>query len=104
MPDCQNCPLKEQVTRLETKYSESRQRIYERLEKLETESARVDEKYKSIMQDLEELKKQQGKILNQIEALTQQPAKRWDNVISSSISTIVGVIVGFVASHINGGV
>lgn len=102
--DCQNCPVRDQLNRMESKYSESRQRIYERIERLETESGRTDEKYKSIMKDLEELKQKQKEILERIESMAQQPAKRWDTAITSIITAVVGGIVGYFLSNIAGGV
>lgn len=101
--DCQNCPLKErveymhdQIKELEKKYSTSRKSIYERLENLERQSALTDERYKRILEELEELK-------NTIKPLTEKPQKRWDTAVTSTITAIVGGIVGFIISKIFGG-
>ena len=77
--------------------------IYNRIEKLESESGRVDEKYKMIIRDLDELKTQQKEILLRIETMAQQPAKRWDTAITSIITSVVGGIVGYFLSNIAGG-
>ena len=99
--------LAARITMLEKKIDENHEAhdaIYNRIERLETESGRVDEKYKSTMRDLGELKTQQKEILSRIETMAQQPAKRWETVVSSAISAIVGGIMGYFASKFSGGV
>lgn len=102
-PDCQNCPLKDRVDRLEQKYSDSRKGIYERLEALENERGRTDEQYKNIMDDIAELKGQYKEILARLDELKQQPAKRWDAMVNSLISAIVGAICGVFGTKFFGG-
>lgn len=108
--DCQNCPmqakiewLSEQVDKLQEKYSESRKGIYGRLEALETERGRTDEQYKSIIKDISEMKEQQDKILARLDELKQQPAKRWETVVTGCISAIVGGVMALVVAKIFGG-
>ena len=93
-PDCQNCPLKERVDRLEQKYSESRKGIYERLERIENNFGRNDERWANIKQDIDELKQQQATILAKINELTQKPARRWDTTVNSLISAAIGALFG----------
>lgn len=102
-PDCQNCPVKEQVDKLERKYSDSRKGIYERLERLEYKFARDDERWSNIRQDIDELKRQQAAILAKIDQLTQKPAKRWDSAVNSLISGLIGALCGAFGTRLFGG-
>lgn len=108
-PECQNCPMRDQINRLlddvkelERKYSESRQKIYSRLEALETERGRTEEQYKSIKEDIDKLFQQYDTILSRLDELRQQPAKRWDSIVASGISAIVGALIGYVGTRIGG--
>lgn len=78
--------------------------IYNRIEKLESESGRVDEKYKMIIRDLDELKTQQKEILLRIETMAQQPAKRWETAVTSCITAIIGAVMGYLVSVLTRGV
>lgn len=102
-PDCQNCPLKDRVDRLEQKYSDSRKGIYERLERIENNFGRNDERWANIRQDIDELKQQQTTILAKINELTNRPAKRWDTTVNSLISAIIGAICGAFGTRFFGG-
>lgn len=95
--------LSEQVDKLQEKYSESRKGIYGRLEALENERGRTDEQYKNIMSDIADLKGQYKEILARLDELKQQPAKRWDTVITGCISAIVGGVMALVVAKIFGG-
>lgn len=102
-PDCQNCPYKDRLDRLEQKYSDSRKGIYERLERLENNFGRNDERWANIKQDIDELKQQQTAILAKIDQLTQKPVKRWDSAVNSLISAIIGAICGAFGTRFFGG-
>lgn len=102
-PECQNCPLKDTVERLENKYSESRKQIYKRIDALESNYARTDERWSNVKEDLVEIKAQQKELLAKFEQLSAQPAKRWDTAVSSSISAAVGAIVGAIGALLFGG-
>lgn len=108
-PECQNCPmrgeverLREEVNSLQNKYSDSRQKIYSRLEALENERGRTDEQYKNIISDIAELKGQYKEILARLDELRQQPAKRWDSMVASGISAIIGALVGYMSTRLGG--
>lgn len=108
-PECQNCPMREELERLrgevnslQNKYSDSRQKIYSRLEALENERGRTDEQYKNIIADIAELKGQYKEILARLDELRQQPAKRWDSVVSNGISGLVGAGVAYFVARLGG--
>lgn len=108
-PECQNCPLHEQmdqlreeVKRLQDKYSDSRKEIFKRLGDLENERGRTEEQYKQIKDDIGKLFDQYDTILKRLDELRQQPAKRWDSMVSSGISAIVGALIGYLGTKIGG--
>lgn len=101
MPDCQNCqncPVREQLARLEQKYSDSRQRIYERIEALENNFGRNDERWANIKQDIDELKQQQKELLAKIDRLTEQPGKRWEMAVATALSALISGIIAYFVS------
>lgn len=123
--NCANCAAAQDIAEIKKKYSDSRKEIYRRLEALENERGRTDERYKRIderyeglkediqelkaqqQKDFEELKQQQQAIMAKIDTLTQQPAKRWDTAITVSITaiitTVLNVISNLLANGMNGG-
>lgn len=110
MPDCSNCYLKERVKKLEEDFSthsertsNARKQIYTRLEALERASAVADERFKQILDEIKKSNEEIEKISKQIEDLSNQPAKRWDKAVITTITTIVGAFVGYIASKIFGG-
>lgn len=95
--------LSEQVEKLQEKYSKSREGIYGRIEALENERGRTEEQYKNIMADISDLKGQYKEILARLDELKQQPAKRWETVVTGCISAIVGGVMALVVAKIFGG-
>ncbi len=87
--------IEKELKESQEKSSRSRQEIYERLRALETESGRTDERYKSIMKELEEQKNQLSSIMKRLEELSQKPAKRYETAITTAISAFVGAVIGF---------
>lgn len=84
---------------------ETHKEILERLNKLETGSAKLEEKYSSIMSKLEELSTQITTQMTQITAqmtaltaritdLERKPAKRWDSVVDKILTAAVAALVG----------
>lgn len=95
--------MEERVSRLEKRFedfveksSETHRRIYDKINDLSTATAVQNERYDTILSELEELKKE-------IKKLTEQPQKRWDTAITSAISAAVGGVVGFIVSKLFGG-
>lgn len=108
--DCEKCPYEkrinemlEDIGRAKQKGSDARKDIYERLRKIETEIVRTDERYKSISEDLRELKHQQAVVLAKIEELSAKPAKRWDTAITGLVGSGIGAVVAFASQKLFGG-
>lgn len=98
--------LEVRVKTLEENYkanAESRREIYKRLSKLEQDASRTDEKYKRIMTELDEQKRQLNSILEKLESMSEKPAKRWDAAMASIVSAVIAAVVGFIAAQIKGG-
>lgn len=63
--------------------------FYARIEKVDVAQARIDTQYASIMATL-------GKVEAAIEELKSKPARRWDTIITSVITGVVGFLIAFV--------
>lgn len=95
-PECAGCPFKEQLERLEQKYSESRQKIYARLESLERSEAVTQERYERILDEIKDIN-------HQLKELSSKPQKRWDAAVLGVITTLIGGVTGYIVSKIFGG-
>lgn len=106
----ENDALKEKVNQLERRIESLEQKrtaenkeIYERLRSIEIANGVTDERYKSILKELNDQKSQLATISNQLNALNEKPAKRLETAITSTISALVGGVIGYVISFIFGG-
>jgi chromosome segregation ATPase len=91
---CEKCNLEQRVAALEKdieRNSEQHKEFYARFGSLENFQARTDEKYSNIMREIE-------KMSETLESLKSAPAKNWNAVVSAAISSIVGVVIGFLLS------
>lgn len=72
-------------------------RVEERQDKLEKLTAAV-----SVVQaNQENIEKDVGEIKDDVKALLEKPAKRWEGAVEKLITVLIGIAVGF---FINGGV
>lgn len=66
-----------------------------RIIKLETTKEKTDYQYEEIMKALEKLNDVTiPELMEEINALKEKPAKKYDNIITTAIGTIVGAIAG----------
>lgn len=88
---------------------ETHKEIFERLNKLETGTAAMNEKFNAIMDKLdtltakiEPLEALPGKVeaidklAEKVEVLESKPGKRWEGIVDKIISLVVGAVVGYV--------
>ena len=88
---------------------ETHKEIFERLNKLETGTAAMNEKFSAIMDKLdtltakiEPLEALPGKVeaidklAEKVEVLEAKPGKRWEGIVDKIISLVVGAVVGYV--------
>ena len=98
--DCSNCPMEQRIARLEQEFaiekdhsSKARQAIYDKLENHRTQLAVTDERYKQILNTLNELK-------STVDELADNPKKRWNTLVNPAITAMCGGIVGYVLSAV----
>lgn len=65
----------------------SEDRVYERLNALECEQARTDERYTKILEKLTDLE-------TKVSELSARPARRWENVVTASLQWLVVLLLG----------
>lgn len=96
---CETCINEERIKRLEDdsiRNTETHRKFYDQLEQCRTNDAVTGERYQTILTTMAEMK-------NDIAEMKGKPAKRWDAVILSLISGIVGILVGLVSLGVLGG-
>lgn len=98
--DCSNCPIEQRIARLEQEFatekehsSKARQAIYDKLENHKTQLAVTDERYRQILNTLNELK-------STVDELADNPAKHWNTLITTGITAMCSGLVGYVLSTI----
>lgn len=98
--DCNNCPMEQRIARLEQDFaaekehsSKARQVIYDKLENHKTQLAVTDERYKQILNTLNELK-------STVDELADNPKKRWNTLVQTGITAICSGLVGYVLSTV----
>lgn len=76
-------------------------KIQDRVNDLEAKGEKTDFQYDQIMKMLDKLTEQTiPELSKEIQALKSRPVERYNAVITSIISTVVGAIVGFIASKL----
>ena len=75
-----------------------------RLKEVETSKQKTDFQYEQIMEALQKINdKTIPNLIKEIEELKNKPVKRYDQLITIGISTVVGGILGFIINIIFGG-
>lgn len=95
MPECtpRDCPLVPRVEALErenARHTETHKEIFTRLNQVERDNAVQNEQYQNILDKLDAL-------AAKVEALEAKPAKRWEHLVGTIISTLVGAFVAWIA-------
>lgn len=76
-----------------------------RLKEVETSKQKTDFQYEQIMEALQKINdKTIPDLIKEIEELKNKPVKRYDQIITIALSTIIGGVIGFVVNMILGGV
>lgn len=76
-------------------------KLQDKVANLETKSEKTDFQYEQIMKMLNKLNEQTIPGLSaEIQALKEKPIKRYDAIISSIITGIIGIVLGFIGSRI----
>lgn len=100
--DCtstQNCPFALKINDLEKdtqRNSDQHREFYGKFNDLEKKQAIVEERYNNILSVTNEIK-------TTVTELKDKPAKRQDTIVISIITTIIGLVLGFVFSAFIGG-
>ena len=106
MADCQNCMMDSRVQKIEEDLRElrdhssgARQTIYDRLGKLEQQSAKTEAQYQNIMSELEGQKKDRKEEMKEIRdclnELKYKPAHRWESAAGAGVSALIGGVVAY---------
>lgn len=82
----------------------SLEKMEQRLKEIETSKQKTDFQYEQIMETLQKINDTTiPNLIKEIEELKTKPVKRYDQVITVAISTVVGGILGFIINMFFGG-
>ena len=73
---------------------ETHQQIFDRLNRLETGAAKLEEKYSSIIDKLTDLSGKITDLIARISSMEQKPAKRWDGIVDKILTALVAALIG----------
>lgn len=98
MPEkcAENCPFEPRIKSLEEENKRSadrREKIYERLEKVERDNAVQGEQYKTILDKLETL-------TAKAEALEAKPGKRWESIVDKAVWAVCAAVIAFLLGRV----
>lgn len=87
---CEDCPMEQRIIMLEKdseRNQETHKGYYSSFERLAIENAVAVHKFTSIMSAIDELK-------NKVDSLVSKPAKRWESIVLSALSALIGGVIG----------
>lgn len=98
MPDecAKNCPLVSRVESIEETIKqnrESRQQLYDRVGKLETENAVQNAHYNAVYEKLEEL-------TVMVKELNGKAGKRWESLVEKALWAVIAAAITFLLARI----
>lgn len=85
--------IEHELDELRRKSSNDNKEFYNRIEFLEKENA-------LLKRDIEHIKETMDEMNENIKTLMQRPQKRYDAIIASAITAVIGGIIGFIMSGI----
>lgn len=91
--DCPLLPRVEALERANERHTDTHREIFDRLREAETINAVHDEKLDTIIEKIDGL-------ANDVNEMKAKPAKRWEGAVDKIISSVIGVIVGFMLAGI----
>ena len=111
--ECEKCPFAARLELVErlvqeesNKNSGFRKEVYSRLGVLEQTSVKIETQYQNIVNLIQDQKietaKQLEKISEDIEELKQHPAKRWETASVTVLTSVIGAVIGYLASKLGG--
>lgn len=98
--DCPLLPRVEALEKANEQHSDTHREIFRRLGGLESDTAVQGKQLENIDEKLTDIKADQKSILQEVEALKSKPAKRWESAVDKIITSVIGVIVGFMLAGI----
>ena len=118
--DCKNCPYEaiiEELRRDATRNSEQHREFYNRFNEQEKAIAISEERYNNLLTCITEVKDTLNMLSSNVQSLVtisnrvdsledtikeikDKPAKRWDNVVNYIITAVIGIVLGFIATHL----
>lgn len=88
--------LKEAITDLSKRNSETHERIFTRLEVLERKDVARDKDFTHLMERFSELVGDLNKACDRLTSIEQKPAKRWESLVGYIISALAAGAIGFI--------
>lgn len=95
--NCNNCQLIPRVERLEQdmqRNSETHSKMYEDINELKQGKVVNLEKISATLEKVEKIEEKMDHISTQLGQLSSAPAKNWEVVVRSSITAVIGALVG----------
>lgn len=88
--------LKEEIRKMSCEKNGSHEKIYDRLNSLEKAQAVHDFQYQTIMDSIKKQELQMEQLEAKLNQLIEKPSKRWDGIVTSAISAIIGGVVAYI--------
>lgn len=95
---CSTCPYEstiEELKRDSDRNSTQHREFYNKFSQQSTQLAISEERYNNLISVVTDVKTSIQGVQTSVDELKQKPAKKWDNVTSCVITSIVGLVLGF---------
>lgn len=94
--DCENCIYKSRIEALEKdmeRNSNQHREFYNKFNSLDVQNAVTNEKFSTLIDKLDSL-------CIKMDVMTNEPKRKWNSVVDTSIKTVVGALVGAIAAMV----
>lgn len=89
----------QRLTEVESR-SKSNQHRLDKVEKKQDELGELVSSVKVLAEREENVENDVKEIKNDVKLLTNKPAQRWESIVDKIIMTIVGIVIGYIFTHI----
>lgn len=102
---CATCPYEstiEELKRDAERNSTQHREFYNKFSDQSTQLAISEERYNNLISVVTDVKSSIQGVQTSVDELKQKPAKKWENIVSGALTTIIGLVLGFLFKMVLG--
>ena len=95
-----DCPMANRIKTIEDDNKRAHKEFYEKFDRVNEHIVRTDERYNKLREDNTEIKESIKENTEAIKAIQEKPGKRWETLVGTIISAVIGIVIGVLAAKI----